>query len=297
MTEDAIRFVVPPTGERLDRLVADATGRGRRLVREWLQAGRVRVDGRTGRGSDVPPAGSTVVVEPPADLPAAPPRLAIRIVYEDPRLVVVDKPAGLHCEQGRSAGSVAELLEERFGERGSIGDRAAEGGLVHRLDRDTSGAVVAAMDRATWLRLRRAFSAGATRKSYLALASGRLRRIVRVDQPLARRASGVAPADATAGEAMEAETLFEPLESGRDWTLVLATMRTGVTHQVRAHLALIGHPILGDERYGGEPLAGCARQGQLLHALRVEIAGEIDVTASPPGDFLRALALLRRSPR
>lgn len=294
MTDDSIRFVAPSTGERLDRLVADATGRGRRLVREWLLAGCVTVDGRIARGSDVPAAGSAIVVEVPAAAPAPTPPLPIRILYEDSRLVLLDKPAGLHCERGRSAGSVAELLEERFGDRGAIGERAAEAGLVHRLDRDTSGALVAAKDRASWLRLRRAFSSGATRKSYLALAAGRLGRATRVDRPLARRGSGMAPA-AARDAGIEAKTWLDPLETGRDWTLVLATMRTGAMHQVRAHLALAGHPILGDESYGGEALPGCPRRGQLLHALRVEIAGELDATVAPPADFLTACALLRRS--
>lgn len=293
MTDAPIRFVVASTAERLDRLVADATGRGRRVVREWLAAGCVEVDGRIGAGSDVPPAGSTVEVRIPSPPPEPAPPLPLRIVHEGAKLLVLAKPAGLHCERGRSAGSLAAMLEERFGDRSTIGDRAAEAGLVHRLDRDTSGAVVAAMDRPTWLRLRRAFASGATRKSYLALAAGRIVAPVRAQTPLARRAARMVAAG-RGDDALPAATWFEPLDSGGDWTLVLATMRTGVMHQVRAHLALLGHPIFGDERYGGPLLAGCQRHGQLLHALRVEIDGELDVTVAAPADLVGAYARLQR---
>src|SRR5688572_16804736 len=179
MRPAAIRFVVTGNGERLDRLVADATGRGRRAVREMLRSGSVKVNGRIAAASDVPSPGSEVEVDDPAPEVATATsqwasQAAWRVVVERERFVVAMKPAGVHCERGKTPGSLAELVEERYGSLARVGDRPEEGGLVHRIDRDTSGVVVIARDRDAWLRLRRAFSEGRTRKQYLALASGRL---------------------------------------------------------------------------------------------------------------------------
>lgn len=293
MSAAVFRFLVPSAGERLDRLVADATGRGRRTVKHWLQAGNVRVNGHVASASDKPEAGSEVVVtEAPLEQPDAPP-LALVVVLETDRLLVVAKPAGLHCERGKSNGSVAELLEQRYGDLSWIGDRSEEAGLVHRIDRDTSGAVVVARDRPTYQRLRGAFRSGATRKQYLALAAGRLDRAVDVDLPITRHGTRMAPA-ARHAIGMPARTTLEPLDGDSDWTLVLATMSTGVMHQVRVHLAAVGNPLIGDSRYGGPMLGGCTRNGQLLHAMRVQVGDEIDVTVGPPQDFLQAYARLKR---
>jgi 23S rRNA pseudouridine1911/1915/1917 synthase len=302
----AIRFVVTGSHERLDRLVADATGCGRRAVREWLRAGAVRVDGRVASGSDVPAAGSEVVLESNSHTPAeerdgdgsaTSARADWRPVVETERFVAVAKPAGLHCVRGRTPGSLAELVQQRYGDLASVGDDPAEAGLVHRIDRDTSGVVVVARTRSAWLQLRAAFRSGRTRKSYLALAAGSLASAREIDLPLTRRGARMAPAGRH-DDALEARTFVEPLDGGDDWTLVRATMATGAMHQVRVHLAAIGHPLLGDATYGGPALRGPddtrMRDGQLLHAMRVEIEGAVDVSLGPPEDFLTAYALLRR---
>jgi 23S rRNA pseudouridine1911/1915/1917 synthase len=288
-------FVVTGTGERLDRLVADATGRGRRAVKEWLRAGIVRVDGHVATGAEIPRAGSEVVVENDVRDVAAPTAAsAWRPVLETERFVAVAKPAGLHCVRGRTAGSLAELVQQRYGDLTMVGDSPEEAGLVHRIDRDTSGLVIVARQRAAWRQLRSAFRAGRTRKRYLALASGSVGRARDIDLPLARRGARMAVAGRH-DDALEAYTEVEPLDGGENWSLVLATMTTGVMHQIRVHLAAIGHPLLGDTAYDGPVLHGCARSGQLLHAARVEIDDEIDVSLGPPEDFLAAYAQLRRA--
>lgn len=297
MSDSAFRFVVPSTGDRLDRLVADATGRGRRTVRQWLQAGNVRVNGRIAAASDKPEAGSEVLVdEAPRQRHAGAVRgiaPEINVVVESEHVLVIAKPAGLHCERGKSAGSLAEILEARYGDLSWIGDRSEEAGLVHRIDRDTSGVVVVARDRPTYQRLRGAFRHGATRKQYLAIVAGRLERAVDVDLPIARLATRMAPASGHA-VGMPARTTLEPLDGDEAWTLVRATMNTGVMHQVRVHLAAVGNPLVGDSLYGGPSLDGCNRDGQLLHAMRVQVGNDIDVTIGPPQDFLQAYARLKR---
>lgn len=290
----SLRFLVPEGGLRLDRLLADASGLGRRAVRAWLADGLVRVNGHVARPSDTPQVGWEVTVAaadpapPAAELPSS-----IAVVLENERRVVLAKPAGLHCERGRSGGCVADLLEARYGDLSGVGEREAEAGLVHRLDRDTSGVLLAARDSEEYARLRRAFAGGDTRKEYLALVTGRVPRSLRIDTPLAHRGSHMAAA--TAHErALAARTWIEPLESAADWSLVLATMDSGAMHQVRVHLSLSGFPLVGDELYGGPVLEGCARRGQLLHAWRLQVRDILDVTVAPPADFVGALAMLRR---
>jgi 23S rRNA pseudouridine1911/1915/1917 synthase len=299
MSSSTLRLVAARRAQRVDRLICDETGRGRRIVRRWLVEGRVRIDGHvaTSGGDPVEP-GSRIVIETD-ERTGEPERVAdLRIVLETDEIVVVAKPAGLHSERGRSAGSVAELLEERYGDLSAVGERAAEAGLVHRLDRDTSGALVAARNRATYRKLRDAFAAGRTTKHYLALANGRLDRPREIAMPLVQRGDHVAAVSARDHDdsAIDARTFVEPLDIGPGWSLVLATMHSGAMHQVRCHLAAIGHPLFGDDLYGGDALDGAAREGQLLHALRIRIDGAIDVTIAPPEDFVRAYAGLRRGP-
>lgn len=296
------RFLVTPGGQRADRLVADRCGAGRRTVKSWFEDRLVLVDGRVARASDLLAAGSEVVVltgdaTAPGSSPAQPGlRLDfqpdLRIVLEDDRHIVIAKPAGMHCERGRSGESVAEWMEQRYGDRSCIGERAAEAGLVHRLDRDTSGVLLAARTSRDYVRLRRAFREGRSVKQYLAIVGGRVGSPLRIDIPLARRAGRMTAATAH-DRPLPASTFIEPLELGKDWSLVLATIASGAMHQVRVHLALEGFPLVGDELYGGRLLPRCGRKGQLLHALRIQVEGELDVTVPAPDDFAAALATLR----
>lgn len=287
------RIIAPSDGGRLDRVIADATGCGRRRAREWILSGRVTVDGHVHRGSDRPRPGAEILVPADEGPCAAVGDEGVVVLVEDGDRVVLSKPAGLHCERGRREGSVAAFLEHRYANASMIGDRAEEAGLVHRIDRDTSGVVIAARTREEYLDLRSEFSRGEAEKHYLAIVVGRLDDALEIDVPLARRARTVVVAGRH-DEALAAFTDVVPLEQGEDWTLVLAAMRTGVTHQVRAHLASVGHPLVGDVAYGGPVLERCPRKGQLLHAFRVKIpAAGIDASAAAPGDFLAGLAMLR----
>lgn len=251
------------------------------------------MDGHVHRGSDRPRPGSEILVPAGEGPNATEDDEGVVVLVEEGERVVLCKPAGLHCERGRSEGSVAAFLEHRYGDASGIGDRAEEAGLVHRIDRDTSGVVIAARTREQYLDLRSEFGRGEAEKHYLAIIVGRLDEALEIDVPLARRARTVVVAGRH-DQALAAFTDVVPLEQGEDWTLVLAAMRTGVTHQVRAHLASVGHPLVGDVDYGGPILEGCPRKGQLLHAFRVKIpASKIDVSAAAPGDFLAGLAQLR----
>jgi 23S rRNA pseudouridine1911/1915/1917 synthase len=293
VTERFESFLATGGELRLDRLVADVTGRGRRAVRQLIRDGSVRIDGRIATGAETPRPGSEITIAV-ADVAHAPDLPVPAVVAETRDWLLLAKPAGLHCERGRSAGSVAEFLAGRDPSATQIGDRPEEAGLAHRLDRDTSGAILAARNRSSYGRLREAFAAGRTRKEYLALVAGDLSAARRIDLPLARRGDRMTPAGPRE-DAFAAATAVEPLERGDGWTLVLALMRSGAMHQVRVHLAAIGLPLIGDALYGGPELAGCSRAGQLLHASRIVIRGgiEIDAAVAAPADFVAALALLR----
>lgn len=288
------RFVASASGLRLDRFVADAAQCGRRRAADWIRSGRVRVDDRIAASATLLASGQVVTIEIASNTPRdRDDRWSeLRVLVEDEDTVVMAKPAGLHCERGRSPHSVAEALQARYGAATMVGDRAEEGGLVHRLDWQTSGVLMAARRRDRYRALRDAFARSEVEKTYLALVVGPVERSLAIAAPLARRKGRMVPARGR-DRALEASTEIEPLESGPRWSLVQARTRTGVMHQVRVHLAAAGCPIVGDQTYGGGAAPAGGRRGQLLHAFRVRVTDDLDVTAPPPPDFLEALAFLR----
>jgi len=289
-----VKLIVHRGGVRLDKLISEATGCGRRRAAQWIREGRVRVDGRAALAATPAQAGQSVEISDPNPIAVTPVDAArpVRILLARGDLLAVDKPAGLHTQHGRSGGSVAEFLERCFPAIVQVGNRPEEAGTVHRLDRDTSGVLLAATSGEEYRRLRSLFSQGQVVKDYLALVAGRLGGAVVVERPLATRASRVVPASRhERGRA--ARTVATALETGDGWSLVHARMCTGVRHQIRAHLALSGHPLLGDGKYGGPVLPSAPRGGHLLHAMRVRIDGELDVTAPVPADFAETYAGLR----
>jgi 23S rRNA pseudouridine1911/1915/1917 synthase len=277
---------------RVDRAVADELGCGRRAVRELIRAGRVLVKGRKASAATHVEAGVTITVLP-ADAEATAAALATRLLWEDVELRVLDKPAGTHTHAGRSSPSVAAQLLHDHPELASLGRRGIEAGLAHRLDCHTSGLLLAASTTDSYARLRADFAAHRIAKHYLALVAGTLDASFATDAALARRATRVVAARGR-DRLLRARSHVTPMEVGRSWSLVEIATSTGAPHQVRVHLALAGHPILGDDKYGGPPAPPGTRDGQLLHARRVVLRDGRSFTAAAPEDFLRALWSLRR---
>jgi 23S rRNA pseudouridine1911/1915/1917 synthase len=216
---------------------------------------------------------------PPPDAPAPQPDLPIRIVHADAHIVVADKPAGMpsHPLKPGETGTAANALVGRFPELARVGPAAREGGLVHRLDADTSGLLLAARTDSAHAALRAQFAARSVEKGYLALVSGELHAGGEVDLPLAhdpadaRRVRAASdPEWAAAHSARPATTRFSPIERRGGFTLIEVEIPTGVLHQIRAHLAFIGHPLAGDALYGGPELTGLSRH--FLHASRLGFA-------------------------
>jgi 23S rRNA pseudouridine1911/1915/1917 synthase len=268
---------VADSADRLDKAVARLFGVSRGRAMDWIAEGRVRIDGkRAPKGARVGPGARISVDKPPPDQPAPQPELPIRVVHADAHIVVADKPAGMpsHPLKPGERGTAANALVGRFPELAGVGPQAREGGLVHRLDTDTSGLLLAARTGAAHAMLREQFAARTVDKGYLALVAGELHAGGEIALPLAHDPHDPRKMRAASDEAWAAEhgaraalTTFTPLERRGGFTLLEVQIATGVMHQIRAHLAFIGHPLVGDPLYGGPDLPGLSRH--FLHASRI----------------------------
>ena len=267
----ALTLTVGAGAVRLDTFLRGALpAMSRRLVRRLIAEGAVCVNGRpAAKGVRVAPGDRVTLPDLPATITPEP-GLALAVLHEDDALVALDKPGGIpgHALDPRQRGTAAAFLLARYPEMADVGDPLAPG-LVHRLDSGTSGLLVAARTRAAHCALRAALRARAVEKRYLAWVAGDASALdgARVALPLAhdpRDRRRMVPA-AAGMRAWPAETSVMVVSTGRARSLVEATIRTGVTHQVRVHLAARGHPVLGDVLYGGAP-AGLPRGRHALHA-------------------------------
>jgi 23S rRNA pseudouridine1911/1915/1917 synthase len=281
-------------GERLDRFLASLPDVGSRGVAErLLEAGGVLVDGRALGKSHRLTGGEEVEFEPPergtAEL--APEPMDLSIAYEDEHLVVVDKPAGLvvHPAPGHDTGTLVHgLLAHEI----SGGD-AERPGIVHRLDRDTSGLMVVARTEEAYRRLERLVRRRALERGYLALVVGRPRsRRGRIEAPIGRDRRDPMRRSLDTDTPREAVTHFELLELLPRHALLEIRLETGRTHQIRVHLAAVGLPVAGDRVYGRPRELGLERQ--FLHAARLAFPHpfkeeRIAVESELPPDLAAAL--------
>ena len=219
----------------------------------------------------------------------------LRVVHLDQWLAVVDKPAGLvvHPAPSHQGATLVSELAELLG-GGADPERP---GIVHRLDKDTSGLLVVARDDATHAALQGLVRKRAVERAYLALAGGRLAsRTGTIDAPIGRASRQRTRMAVSGAASREARTHFEALELLTGATYLEAKLETGRTHQIRAHFSAIGHPLIGDATYGGERRYGLRRQ--FLHAHRLAFAhpgtGEdLSFDSGLPGDLTAALAAAR----
>ncbi|HEY3111892.1 MAG TPA: RluA family pseudouridine synthase [Chloroflexota bacterium] len=300
-TPERRAFEVTPAlaGQRLDVAIARALdGLTRSQAGRLLEAGSVRVDGAPARPAARLRAGSRVEIDLPAaaDVGLRPEPIPLRIVHRDDAILVVDKPAGLvvHPAPGHPSGTLVNALLAVDPELAvGLGLRP---GIVHRLDRDTSGLIVVARDDTAMAGLRAQWQAGSVLKLYLALVEGRPREpAATIEAPIGRdRRERKRMAIDPDGRA--ATSHYRALASLARHTLLEVRIDSGRTHQIRVHMASIGHPVAGDRLYGGRALPGLDRQ--FLHSARLGFShpttGEwLELEAPLPADLAGVLARLR----
>jgi 23S rRNA pseudouridine1911/1915/1917 synthase len=290
------QVVVPAeaAGERLDVFLAGVAGT-RTQVQRLIDAGRVTVDGAPRPKRHVLAGGETVRV----DEPAAEPEPAVapaqfRIAYEDEHLLVVDKPAGVvvHPGHGHAQGTLVQALAGRV----AGGADPARPGVVHRLDRDTSGVLVLARTEAAHAALTTLLRERRITREYLALVEGRPpARTGTIEAPLGRDRRVRTRMSTDTDDPRPAVTHFETEATYPGTTFLRVRLETGRTHQIRAHLLAIGHPVVGDPEYGGGlRLPGLERQ--FLHSERIAFdhplkRASVQVRVPLPEDLGEALRL------
>jgi len=312
---------VPPeeAGKRLDAAIPALFPRltrsqAQRLIRE----GRVTVGGRVVKGSHKVKAGDEIVLSLPEPAPSAlkPEQIPLDVLFEDEHLIVVNKPAGMvvHPGAGVKSGTLVNALLAHCKDLSGIGG-VVRPGIVHRLDKGTSGLLVAAKTDEAHLNLARQISSREAVRQYLAVVWG----VVgddrgRIEAPIGRSAHHRKKMAVDSRRGRQAATKYEVLERFRFATLVSATLETGRTHQIRVHFSHLGHPVFGDPQYGGRTkaaswLGGSDRKAAsellrmidrpALHAAALRFAHPVtgrllSFEARPPSDIMKLLDSLRK---
>ncbi|MGC2330631.1 MAG: RluA family pseudouridine synthase [Candidatus Acidiferrales bacterium] len=300
-------------GQRLDRfLVSQLPALSRARIQSLMEEGRVQVDGASRRASHRVAAGEHVTVEipapPPAGVEAEP--IALDVLYEDADVAVVNKPAGMivHPGAGANAGTLVAALLHRFGSEGlsTIGGPLRPG-IVHRLDKDTSGAIVIARTDEAHHKLVEDFQDRLVQKTYVALLHGKIKGDAgTVDLPVSRDLRRRSRMTARRREGRAARTDWRARLRVGAFTFIEADLRTGRTHQIRVHFSALGCPVVGDTLYGAprqervdsQLLAPLGRN--FLHAARVAFdhprtARRIEIRAPLPAELRDYLAALGRA--
>lgn len=284
-------------GKRLDQFVQDQFPQhSRARIQQWIKGGCVRVNGGAQKPSYKIRGGETIEVHPaqPPPLAAAPEDLPVDVLYEDADVVAVNKPAGLvvHAGAGAHSGTLVNRLVHRFAGLSKVGGDVRPG-IVHRLDKDTSGVLLVARTDSAHRHLAAQFASRAVEKIYVALVHG----VVANDQgrivsPIARDPVRRTRMTARLGTGRTALTEYRVLRRFSGFTLLEVRIGTGRTHQIRVHMASLGRPVVGDRLYGAPArVEGRAPLSRfLLHARRIQFESPstgrmVTVEAPLPDEF------------
>jgi len=296
-------------GRRADAALAALSGMSRSSLSRLMEDGMVLRGGMPIDKKTVLRAGDTVeiLLPPPVPCEAQPEEIPLDVVYEDADVIVVNKPKGMvvHPAPGHEHGTLVSALLYRCGASLSGIGGVTRPGIVHRIDRDTTGLIAAAKNDAAHASLAAQLADHTMHRVYEALLVGSVREAGTVDaaigrSPKDRKKMAVLPASAPG--ARHAVTHYEPIESWGMFSHIRARLETGRTHQIRVHMSHIGHPVMGDEVYGANrtpferhhaPLI----TGQCLHAARLcffhpRTGEQMELSAPPPAEFLRLIEIL-----
>jgi 23S rRNA pseudouridine1911/1915/1917 synthase len=296
-----VRIDVPTeaAGTRLDHfLQSKLTEFSRSRIQDWIKRGRVLVDGREQKASYTLRGGEAIDVEPeaPPPLRAFAEEIALDILYVDDDVIAINKPAGMvvHAGAGRHEGTVVNALLHHFDTLSNVSGEDRPG-IVHRIDRDTSGVLLVARNDVAHRTLAEQFSTRSVTKTYLALVQGRVRQDEgRVDRKITRDPARRTRMTARLEAGRHALTYYRVLRRFERFTYLEVRIATGRTHQIRVHMASIGHPVAGDTLYGA---AATAHDRFFLHAHRIEFdqpttGARITVEAPLPEDLHAWIATL-----
>ena len=300
------------TGMRIDAFLASSIDElSRNAIKDLICNGKVLYDGRPCKPSDTIKPGVALVVSMPIEKPhvLVPQDIALDIIYEDEHLLVLNKQAGIvvHPGNGNEDGTIVNALLHHRGTKDFLAmvDEDQRPGIVHRLDRDTSGALIIAKRADVRERLYKMFQQHEMKKTYLALIIGRMDDAAgMIELPIGRH-----PANPTLrmvvakGKGREACTEYRTIATataafGKEVSLMKIRLHTGRTHQIRVHFSHFGHPVLGDNLYGGCPAKmPFPAKRQMLHAWRLAFrhpvtGAPLRIVAPPPADFMDALKSL-----
>ncbi len=292
-------FIADREWDRLDVFLAAVTGQSRSYVQKLVREGYALQNGKVAKASSAVVTGDNILLHlpPPQETEALPEDIPLDVVYEDEDILVINKPRGMvvHPAPGNYTGTLVNAILAHCKDLKGINDRIRPG-IVHRLDKDTTGLLVVAKNDSSMKGLIAQMKARTVSRRYLAIVEGVPASRGRIEAPIGRH-----PRDrkrmAVVPGGREAVTEYEVLETFRDNALIECFLHTGRTHQIRVHMAFIGHPVVGDQIYGR------SRQrldipGQALHAhflsFRHPVKGEpVEFTAVPPPDFEAVLRRLR----
>jgi 23S rRNA pseudouridine1911/1915/1917 synthase len=296
-------------GRRLDVYVAAAEGVTRSAAARLIESGAVTVNGEVMRKNYILREGDIVEADipEPDDCEAAPENIPLDVVYEDDDVIVINKPSGMvvHPAPGNESGTLVNALLYHCGGSLSGVGGVLRPGIVHRIDKDTSGLLVAAKNDFAHNALSEQMKSHGVSRVYLAIVVGGMKVDSGViDAPIGRsdrdrKKMAVSPS----GHSRSAVTHYEVAERFRGYTLLRVVLETGRTHQIRVHMSALGHPVVGDPLYGGDSCElakkyGSLMKGQCLHAASLTFrhprTGDVvTFEAPPPEDFNRVLDILR----
>lgn len=296
-----MEVIIKTGGVRLDKALADETDLSRSIANEQIKAGQVLVNGQEKKAKYVVQAGDIVtyaaVVEEVLDYVAE--DIPLDIVYQDDDVAVVNKPQGMvvHPSAGHASGTLVNALMHHIKDLSAI-NGVVRPGIVHRIDKDTSGLLMIAKNDQAHIALADELKAQKSLRKYVAIVHGNLPNDRGMIEAPIGRSEKDRKKQAVTGKGKPAVTRFQVLERFGDYTLVELTLETGRTHQIRVHMAYIGHPVAGDPVYG--PKKTLPGKGQFLHAQTLGFThprtGElVSFTAPLPEVFEQTLEKLRKT--
>ncbi len=293
------------SGKRLDTFLHERLPYfSRSRLQSWIKQGRVLIQSETARASRSVRPGETVFVTPAdlAPLKAEPEDLPLSILYEDPDVIVVDKAAGMvvHAGAGHARGTLVNALLHHFGTLSSVNGEMRPG-IVHRLDRETSGVLIVARTDEAHRALARQFHNREVEKTYLALVHGRMKQLQgQITKAIARDPVRRTRMTGRLASGRSAFTEYRVLESWRQFSFLEVQIKTGRTHQIRVHLASVGHPVVGDRLYGapGEMPGFPALERFFLHAHKLSFISpsakkRIEIESPLPAELVTFLESVR----